>query len=527
MKAKKKQLANDSAANKSSLLSNEKFQTLLFLLILFFTFIPTYQYTFDKKIAFLGDNASYYVFGKAIADGKGYVNAHVIQESKVNSFPPGYPALISVIDRTFGANIITIKRANGVMYFASLIVLFFFFRQISKNIHLSFVLTFIILFNYYLLQYSTWMMSEIPFILFTSLALLGLSHINTNKSPWKCAWFYLMLFTLVYSYHIRSQGIALFGGIFLYYLVQRNWRYLLSISIGFIGLSIPWYLRNKALGTSPYENALKYKDYYDHSQGLMNGLGDWIDRFASNFSRYISSEIPSSIFGYEPNYQSGSWLAGILILLIITFGILKLKKFQLAIAGYILASFAILMIWPPVWTGVRFMLPLVPLLMFLFFYGIYELSIILLKRAAMDMKRVNRMLPYLFLVFFFVYFPHVDLLHKEAQKPLNPLFRNYFAMAKWTKSNIPKNAIILCRKPMLFHLYSDHYVNGIVRELDPDKALKEMKKNHYQYIVLYGDGLSQRYFMPLYEKYPKRFPIIRKYSNPDIYLMRINTEGIK
>ena len=53
----------------------------------------------------------------------------------------------------------------------------------------------------------------------------------------------------------------------------------------------------------------------------MNGLGDWMDRFTQNFSRYVQTEIPSGIFGYEPNYDNGSWFYGILLLVIISFGI--------------------------------------------------------------------------------------------------------------------------------------------------------------------------------------------------------------
>lgn len=512
---------------KTKKISNEKIRTFIYILILLFAFIPTYNYTFDKKIAFLGDNASYYVFGKAIAEGKGYVNAHVVGNIKVNSFPPGYPAIVAVIINSVGDDITTIKKANGVMYFMSLVILFFFFRQISKNINLSFILTFIMLFNFYLLQYSTWMMSEISFILFTSLALLSLSFIKIDKAPWKCGWFYLMILSLAFSYHIRSQGIALFGGIFLYYLTQRNWKYIISSTLSFIALLIPWYIRNSGLGESPYANALKYKNYYDHSQGVMEGMGDWIDRFTGNFSRYVTNEIPSAIFGYEPNYENGSWFYGILLLLIIGFGIYRLKKYQIAVAGYVLATFAILMIWPTVWTGVRFMLPLVPILIFLFFYGIYQLVALVLQKAKIDMVKVNRVLPYFFIIFFFIYYPKIDVLHKEAKKPLDPLYRNYFAMAKWVKTNIDKDAIVLCRKPMLFHLYSDHYVNGIIKNNNPEEVLKLMKKNNYTYIVLYGDGLSQKYFFPLYQKHPERFSIIQKLANPDVYLMKIDTSGVE
>ena len=515
-------ITNQSKQSTSKKSSDDKMRIIIYLLILLFAYIPTYNHIFDKKLAFLGDNANYYVFGKAIADGKGYINSHVVEQTKVNSFPPGYSFLIANTIKVFNDKITTIKITNGVLYFLSLIILFFFFRQISKNINLSFVLTLVMLFNFYLLQYSTWMMSEIPFIFFTSLSLLALSKIKTEKAPWLDYWFFIMLFAMAYSYHIRSQGIALFAGVFGYYLVQKNWKHLAATFAGFIALLLPWYIRNSSLPGSPYEKALTYKNYYDTSKGKMDGLGDWMDRFVENFSRYITSEIPSSIFGTEPNYESGSWLAGFLILAIVGFGIFRTKKYQIAIAAYILATFGILMIWPPVWTGVRFMLPIVPLLIFFFFYGIYEIIIVLLSKAKIDTVKVAKILPFFFLVFIFVFYPKLDKLNKEAKTPINPLYKNYFALAKWTKNNLPKDAIILCRKPMLFHLYSEHFVNGIVKIDNPEEALEKMKERKYTHIVIYGDGLSQRYFVPLYQKYPKKFPVIQKLSNPDVYLMEIN-----
>ena len=235
----------------------------------------------------------------------------------------------------------------------------------------------------------------------------------------------------------------------------------------------------------------------------------------------MTSEIPASLFGNQPDYEAGSWMAGILILALVGFGIYKMKKYQIAIAGYILATFAILMIWPPVWTGIRFMLPIVPLLIFLFFYGIYSLILVGLTFLKIDLTKAERVLPYFFLIFIFVLFPKIKSLNEESKKYIEPLYKNYFAMANWTKNNLPEDVIILCRKPMLFHLYSDHFVQGIVKIDDPDEALAKMKEEHYTHIVIYGDGLSQKYFIPLYNKYPEKFPVIQKLSNPDVYLMEI------
>ena len=46
-------------------------------------------------------------------------------------------------------------------------------------------------------------------------------------------------------------------------------------------------------------------------------------------------------------------------------GLIKLKKYRWAVGGYIFATFGILFLWPEIWNGIRFVLALVPLLIFL------------------------------------------------------------------------------------------------------------------------------------------------------------------
>ena len=79
----------------------------------------------------------------------------------------------------------------------------------------------------------------------------------------------------------------------------------------------------------------------------------------------------------------------------------------------------------------------------------------------------------------------------------------------------------MCRKPMLFHLYSDHFVNSIPKLKDPDKFFENIKIRGYTHIVFYGDGLSQKYVLPMLKNYPEKFPVINKTNQPEIYLIEI------
>ena len=206
---------------------------ILYSLIITILFVPVYQHIFDKKVALLGDNAAYFILGKALANGDGFVNANIIDKPKANHFPPGYPAFMAMVMKTFGDKITTLKTANGVLLWLSLLILFFFFRNISKNIDLSFIITLALVFNIHLLQYSTWMMSEIPFLFTSSLSLLLLSLYKPDKKPWMDVYFLLAIVIAAASYYVRGQGLAVFAGIFVFLLFGKKWIHAAGISCAF------------------------------------------------------------------------------------------------------------------------------------------------------------------------------------------------------------------------------------------------------------------------------------------------------
>ena len=250
-------------------------------------------------------------------------------------------------------------------------------------------------------------------------------------------------------------------------------------------------------------------------------MSDWFHRFFTNLERYMTHEIPSAMFGYQADYEAkGSLIAGILIAIVVVFGLIKLKKYRWAVGGYIFATFGILFLWPEIWNGIRFVLALVPLLIFLFYYGIFSgIVFIAEKSKSKNMNFVQNTLPFFFVLAAFFYVGKLDVLHKQAKKHQEPLYRNYFALAEWTKNNLPDTAVIICRKPNLFYLKSQHFVNGFSKLSDMDKFLKSLNTKKTTHIVVYGDGITQRYFIPVYNKNPEKFPVIQQFRNPDVWLL--------
>ncbi len=498
-----------------------KYKSWIMIGIIAILFFPIYNYIFDSKIENLGDNATYFILGKSIAEGKGYVHQEIIENVQATHYPPGYPFIISVVVNTFGDSIEAAKKANGFFFLGSLVLLFFFFKKTTENLNLSFVLTLLLLFHFHLLQYSTWSMSEIPFLFVSSLALFSFSLIKTEKQFFKDPWFFASIVVAAGAYYVRGQGLAIIGAFVLSFLFQKKWFHAIFSSIGFYLLILPWQIRNSSLPETAYSQALKLKNYYNPDEGFME-FSDYISRFFTNLERYLKFEIPSSIFGYEADYQgTGSILAGLVIVAIAIYGLVKLNKFKFLLLGYIGATMAILLLWPEVWIGIRFVLAIAPLFMFLIIYGIYSFtSNMLLKSKISSANFITKVLPYFALVLLFGFISKLEVLNKNAKKPYDPLFRNYYAIADWSKNNIKNDsAVFICRKPQLFHIKAGHFVNGFSKKTNPLDNLVELNKMHATHVVFYGDGIASNYFYPLYQLVPEKFPIIQQLTNPDVYLM--------
>ena len=128
------------------------------------------------------------------------------------------------------------------------------------------------------------------------------------------------------------------------------------------------------------------------------------------------------------------------------YGLIKAGPFRWLIFGYILATFGILMFWPDVWVGVRFMIPIIPLLLIAFLYGIYQLVSYIFEQAKRSFNPA-----WLLGLLFFMMAPLIQL-HEQAKLPLHPAWQNYYAMAEWLKSNEKSDVVVSCGKPSLFYL---------------------------------------------------------------------------
>jgi hypothetical protein len=497
-------------------------EKIIYYIILLLAFIFSYSYIYDKKVDQGGDSASYYMLGKAIAQGNGYSVISSVSKAPANHYPPGYPAIVGAVIKIFSDKMSTVILANGIMFLISVILLFELFILLTANMNMAFVSALLLLVNYHLLRYSTMMMSEIPFTLFSALALiLFIKNMEDERPFYKSPYFYSAVIMLTWSYYIRSAGIALIGGIILYLLFSKKWSLIAVYTAGFVALALPWFIRGQKLGGNPYIKALTLVNYYKPDEGYMDFTA-LTTRFFNNVSRYFTKEIRDGLFptsielDYQKEATGSDWFFGIIILALVFYGLFNLPKYRWIILGYVAASFGIFFLWPDVWYGTRFELPVIPFLLLGILYGLWELVYLISLKLKLNL-RIN---PLWFALAILIFIPGVKRAHTEAKKKYEANFNDYFEIAKWMKENVKEDAVVACRKPDLFYLFSGKYVCNYKYTEDDKDLLEDLKKKNVNYVVVenLGFGSTGRYLVPAIRKNERNFKIVQQL--PEAYLFK-------
>ncbi|MCT4582361.1 MAG: glycosyltransferase family 39 protein [Flavobacteriales bacterium] len=518
-----------------------KLRTLVYLFIIFVYFFFSFNQYKDEKVHLGGDNVAYYLLAKNLSQGNGYVDNHVVSERNgeiIKSvphthFPPGYPALLSVFMKFFGSEINVAKNVNGFFLLLSSITLFFLLQAIKINENIAFISSLFLLGNYYMLYFSMYLYSEVAFMLFLLLFLYSFIKQMEHQFFWKSPYFYVSLGSMMVMFYIKSIAVAAIFAMLLFLLSKKEWKRILVYVGSFVLFYLPWSWRMKDLAHTSYLHYLTYKNPYNRELGVME-FSDYITRILMNFKRYIAVEIPGGILSNDPlyNYKEDpgmmSYVVGVGIVLVVLFGLFKLKKYS----GYLFLSlggvFTVLLLWPEVWFGKRFILPIMPVLLGLFFWGIYHLVMVFVKLLKLYKikKGIEKYGVYLLLLFFIPGKIGFHELKKNVDANHIPKYHNYFQAAKWVKLNTPDTSVTACRKPNLFHLYSGKTVTNYRKSSDKEEVLDGLIKLKVDYVILESLGFSStsKYLMPTIQKYPGKFKMEYKTGKPESYVFQFLPE---
>ena len=515
-------------------LTINKAWTFLYLTIIIVFFFISFNEKKDEKIHLGGDNIAYYLLGKSLYNGQGYTDNHIIgikdgvPVSKIahTHFPPGYPAILATFMHLFGDDISTSKNVNGFFLLLTALVMFFLLKELGLNQNLSFVGSIFLLYNYHILYFSMYMYSEITFMFFFTLFLYSYLKKGETKEFWTSPYFYISVFSLGIMYYIKSFTLGVFAGLMLYLMFKKNWKEILAYSSTILIVYLPWKIRLNGLNHTSYFTYLSYKNPYQKELGFMNTI-EWFLRMWTNFKRYLSVEIPDGLIPMNPTYNYRddvsiySWLIGIVIVALLIYGMTKIKKMPLFIFLVLSGLLGILLLWPEAWFGKRFMLPLIPVMYGILFLGLFNLfSLLISKTQEKTRATLLNVFPFFIFIFLIPSFGTSKHLKNYANSDVHPKYANYFKAARWIKQNTPDSSITSCRKPNLFHMYSEKSVTNYIKTISKEEILEDFNLKKINYVIVESLGFSStgKYLVPALQKYKGKFKQVLKIEKPDTYI---------
>ena len=483
---------------------------------------------FDANLSLTGDNAQFINLGRSLAEGYGLSETIEGEPIPHTKYPFGFPLLLAITHIIFPDNLIALKGLVVVLYAISIPLTYLLIRCFAPP-PMALGVSALCLVSPLLLDYSHQVMSEIPFLLFSLIALL-LIHRAHNDSSTKvtkdpkgekpflfrvslCS-LLLAIIAIIAAYYIRSAGIILIGTGILFFALHKKWKETGLVAIGSLLLALPYQIRNTSLGGTPYIEQLLSINPYRPEEGALT-FTTLIERILANLEIYGLKIIP---YIFLPSFIDANYFVGLFFSCLILYALITglLKRHLLIV--YLTCYLILYILWPQVWSDTRFLVPVIPILFYTILTSLDKLLHLLARALKKTASRAG-------VVFFFLFllgsniFETNNLARYTGQLPVE--WNNYFTAAEWIKDNTDPDVKIACRKPYLMNAIANRKATGYAWKT-PDEVIAEFEQKGIEIVVLdqLGFRSTPEFLVPAVRAHVNRFKILLIVRNPDTYILK-------
>ena len=519
--------------------------------IITLSFVVSYCRIFDPKPDLNGDNFHYFFLAHSLAQGHGYVSEIGPVPEPHMHFPPGYPAFMSLFMHLFPENIVAMKILNGILLLLSLFLLFRIIRKTAGPLGLPIAFVGCLLCSVHPepLRWATIMMSEMLYLV-VSLGIIAICIDLDVDEAFKGNGRHIALLVglcllVGFTYFIRTMGISVVLAVALSFFVlsikylrkkeggKRALRRFVVCVLVVASLGIAWEswnIRNHAVSPgyqSEYLNNFKYR----RDGAEMKTVSDWTMRIGTNLRAFTAYYIPGSIFTpcdssdklMPVQTTAGGWALGVLVIAVMVIGILSFQEIALLLMAYFLITFGVLMLYQEQFAGLRYFVPLIPLMLCALVAGLVRIADWIRRIWS---RREQRWLGYAVLVvslavFYPLYIKEQEgdinvakLKHYTDIRGDNPL-ANYVRASEWIGQNSSDAILIACRKPEVFHYYSGYrHAIPLPNNVPPEEVVEYLRGNGAHGVIL--DGWfpnAYRTVLPAAQQYPELFKVAQQFGD--------------
>jgi len=473
-------------------------------LIVVLVIIPIYLSRLDHVVGMVVDDAWYVLLAKALADGHGYELINAPMSGILPGYPPGFPALLSVIFQIrpeFPANVWLLKSVSiAAMLGVAVLSYWYFHRQRQLPRHLAALAAIGVGATpaFVFLATST-VMSECVFTL-AQLGVVVVAHRAIAEPNERTRLAVVAAVLGAATVLIRSVGVGVVAAVFLYFLKERQWKHASTFAVVVALIAGPWLLYSRA-------HAPTVEDQQIHRGSLVHGYGEqfWMrwagsatsgrvtardlpDRIATNLVD-ISGRSVGGIFApvlLRPPEESGeevvslagrvSWTfvgigglpanmaVSLLLSALIVWGFIRTVRERVTVAEILVpVSLVITVLWP--FWSFRFVVPLTPFLYLYFVKGLTVSPRLPLARVALlTVIGLN----------LYDHAGYVSTLRSEPQRiDWLAKFSELETSLDWMKAHLNEDAVVAATNPALVHLWTGQKTITLDRVTEPWSAWRD------------------------------------------------------
>jgi len=466
-----------------------------------------------------GDNAAYLTLAESLLSGQGYRDLYDPAKPLHTQYPPVFPLILA------GALALGLQpwiwfKAIVVMFSAAAVGLSYLWIARRREPMLALCVGLLLAVSPGVLTLSHWELSDVPFWAFTMGALLAWERLGRNDTKRTI----LAVALTALAYFTRSAGLPLIVAAGAWLILRKRWKQL-AIFAAIIGpLAFWWWWRARTQGGVDYVSQFWFVNPYAPEDGRV-GAGDLVRRVLNNNEAYFTRHFPMLLVGLT---------AAPLLLLSISTALLAIYGWARELRHPRVAEFflplyiGLLYAWPAVWSGERFMLPALPVILYYAGKGLIRLG----KRLP-----VARTVPAAALVTALIVVISLPAMAVNVRWGMMcmrlyglgdrypchlPQWKDFFAMGEMLPRILPDDAVVLSRKPRLLYGISDKPGANYPMFREPDSLFNVAERTGAKYVILdQVDNISRAYLTPVLLRRPHAFCIVNTFGADRIALLGI------
>lgn len=454
-----------------------------------------------------GDDFSLYVaHARNISEGRPYADTGYIYNPRnpilsPRTYPPVFPLLLAPVYSLYGADLAAMKAFVVLLFMALLGVLALVYHN---RLPLSFSLTCLALFalNPYVWQHKDRLLSEIPFMLFTYLALLLAEKGQAAEaSKMRLLWGFLAGLTAYLAFGTRTAGIVLVPSILGCELLRRRRLGLASVSMAAVFAAAV--MVQKALlsfdGSYIDQVTIDLVGLAGNGLTLVKGIGLLVNNGYSRVPSILLYAVMLCLAGagYGARLYSGATV------------------YEMFIAAYC----SLLVLWTPFDTSVfRYLMPILPLWFLYIGEGLVLLGSTSFRRIAATAAPV---LAFAVLLSYASWFRYMEAgpIRYGVNAP------EAVALFDWVKQQTDPHDVFLFQKPRALALYTGRSALAHHPEDNSQTLSRTLQKHGVTHLVVCHSSpfpvfqKSGRLVETLVAEEPTNFDKI--YENPAFRVYRL------